>query len=189
LNHTKPEDSKEERSLKNILATILVVVSLLMIDARAGFCRETVTAWPQQAEESSAQQKSQGAQNPGATTSSSAGQTQPARLDDKARKIKHMVEKIGVAGRLTLYLKNGEELYGSVVRYDEESLQVAEIDLQQVVTVQYRNVKKVREDYGKPNPFTGKRNSPAKGIKIGIAIGVLFLAIGLPIIGLASSKD
>jgi hypothetical protein len=175
--------------LKNILTAILVVISLLMIDVRVGFCQEAIATRPQRAEDTSTQQQPQGAQSQGPTTPSSGGQAQPAKLDDKARKIKRMIEKIGVAGRLTLYLKNGEELYGSVVRYDEESLQVAEIDLKQVVTIQYKNVKKVRDDYGKPNPFTGKRNNTAKGIKIGIAIGVFFLAIGLPIIAIASSKD
>lgn len=116
-------------------------------------------------------------------------QTTTPKLDEKARKIKRVVEKVGVAGKLTLYLKNGEELYGNVVRYDEESVQITEVDLKQLVTVQYVNVKKVRENYGNPDPITGKRHNPSKGIRTGLTVGLLFLAIGLPIIAVASIKD
>jgi sRNA-binding regulator protein Hfq len=173
--------------LKNIFTAMLIVVSLLLLNTRPGICREQAQT-VERALENSSQTQLQSNQNQGAASSSNAGQTTPVKLDDKARKVKRMVSKIGVAGRLTLYLRNGEELYGSVVSYDEESLQIAEIDLKQVVTVQYRNVKKVREDYGKRDLLTGKRTNPSKGIKIGVAVGLLFL-IALPIIIVASSKD
>jgi sRNA-binding regulator protein Hfq len=160
-----------------------------MLDARAGICQEAVKTLPLRAEETSTQQQSQAAQqNQGTPATSSAAQTQPARLDDKARKIKRTVEKIGVGGKLTLYLKNGEDLYGSVVRYDEEGVQITEIDLKQVVTVQYKNIKKVREDYGNPNIFTGKRNNPPKGIRIGVLAAALAFAF-LPIIVVLTAKD
>ncbi|MBD0369274.1 MAG: hypothetical protein ICV60_00355 [Pyrinomonadaceae bacterium] len=172
--------------MKNILTAILVVISLLMLDVRAGICQQSNPAKPSTTGEVSKQptQSGQGA-------SSNAGQTAtaPAPLDDKARKIRRMVQKIGVAGRLTLYLKNGEEFYGSVVSYDEESLRIAEIDLKQVVTVQYRNIKRIREDYGKRDPLTGQRSNPPKGFKIGLSVGLLFVALALPIIVLASAKD
>jgi hypothetical protein len=145
-----------KRSLKNILTTILIVISLLIFNVRTGVCQNT---------------------------------TAPVTLDEKAQKIKRVVQKIGVAGRLTLYLKNDEKLYGSVVSYDEESLQIAEIDLKQVLTIQYRNIKKVREDYGKRDPITGRRSNPSKGVKIGITVGLLFTAIAVPLIAIASMKD
>jgi len=167
------------------MTAILVVASLMMLNARPVACQEVAAA--KKAEEVSGQEQPQGAQ--AQTTSSGQRQTQAPPLDDKARKIKRMVEKIGVAGRLTLYLRNDEKLYGSVVRYDAESVEVAEVDLKQVVTIQYRNIKKVREDYGKRDPITGKRSNPPKGIKIGIAAGLLFVAVGLPIVVLASMKD
>ncbi|HKS29407.1 MAG TPA: hypothetical protein VJS44_16370 [Pyrinomonadaceae bacterium] len=150
--------------MKNILTAILIA-SLIMLSARVGLCQQ-------------------------ATATPAAKQTQSAPpLDEKARKIKRMVEKIGVAGRLTLYLQNGDKLHGSVVQYDAESVQVAEIDLKQVITIQYRYIKKIREDYGKRDPLTGVRSNPPKGFKIGLTVGLLFVAIGLPIIVLASMKD
>ena len=166
---------------------IFIVVSLLMLDTRMVVCQESVAAGQGQAAESSTQQPAQSVQNGNSATANRA-QTSPAQLDDRARKIKRTVEKIGVAGKLTLYLKNGEDFYGSVVSYDEESLQIAEIDLKQVVTVQYRNVKKVREGYGNPNLFTGKRNNPPKGIRVGVMAALLVFAF-LPILVVLSSKD
>jgi hypothetical protein len=171
--------------LRSILTAILIVISLLMLDVRAGVCQEAATSTQRETTEASPQpqQRPQGAQG------QATGQTPSATLDDKARKIKRTVEKIGVAGRLTLYLKNGEELYGSVVHYDAESLQIAEVELKQVVTIQYRNVKKVREGYANPDPLTGKRINPPKGVRIGILATVLVLGLGLPIIALATMKD
>lgn len=175
--------------MRKTLTAILISVSLLMLDARMVVCRESVAAKQSLTAESSApQQQSQSAQS-GSAAKASGAQTSPVQLDERSRKIKRTVEKIGVAGRLTLYLKNGEELYGSVVRYDDESLQIAEVDLKQIVTVQYKNVKKVREDYGRPNILTGKRSNPSKGFKIGIAAAVFAFAIGFPILLLATSKD
>lgn len=151
--------------MRETLTSILIALSLLMIDARPAFCQ-------------------------GASASQSAGaKMSSVQLDEKARKIKRTVEKIGVAGKLTLYLKNGEELYGNVVSYDEEGLQITEIDLKRVVSVQYRNIKRVREGYGNPNLLTGKRTNPPKGVKVGIIVAALFLALGLPVIALAAAKD
>lgn len=137
--------------------TATIIVSLLMFGARTGVA----------------------GQQPGAAANT---QSQPAQSDVKARKIKRVVEKIGVAGKLTLYLKNGEELYGNVVAYDEESVRITEIDLKQVVTIQYKNIKRVREGYGNPNLFTGKRANPPKGVKTAATVGLLFLVICLPIL-------
>lgn len=157
--------------VKSIFTSILLVVSILMLDVRPGICGQ--------------QSQSEGGQ--AATTT--AASVPPAKLDDRARKVKRTVEKIGVGGRLTLYLKNGDELYGSVVSYTEDGVQITEVDLKQVLTIQYRNVKKVREDYGKRDLLTGKRSNPPKGFKIGVAVGLLFVAVGLPIIALAGMKD
>ncbi|MCA1558365.1 MAG: hypothetical protein LC731_07495 [Acidobacteria bacterium] len=172
--------------MKNIMTAILLVASLLMLNVRAGICQESAATKEGGTKESSTQKQSQAAQQQGTNNSASA---QPAKLDDKARKIKRVVEKVGISGRITLFLKNGEELYGNLVSYDEESVQITEVDLKKVVTVQYRNVKRVREGYGAPVPFTGKRRSPSKGEQIGIAAGLLFVVLALPLIILASAKD
>ena len=174
--------------MKNIFTALLLVTAILMLDVRVGFCQESATSSKEVVtKETSAQQQSQTGQNQqGTNTAQSA---QPVKLDDKARKIKRTVAQIGVAGRITLYLKNGEELYGNVVSYGEESVQITEVDLKQVVTVQYRNIKRVRDGYGAPEPFTGKRRNPSKGVKIGLTAGLFAFILLLPIIAVASSKD
>lgn len=172
--------------MSKTLTSIFIAVSLLMLDAHVLFCQQPVAAGQSLTAEASTKEQ---AQSGNATTSNSAPAQSGVPLDEKSQKVKRNVEKIGVAGRLTLYLKNGEELYGSVVSYDAESLKIAEVDLKQVITVQYKNIKKVREGYGNRDLFTGKRVNPPKGVKIGIIVGVIFLAFGLPIIGLAAAKD
>src|SRR3712207_3954484 len=117
-----------------------------MLDVRVGICQVGAASTQQQTQSTGGQTT----QAPASTT-----QVPPAKLDDRARRVKRTVEKIGVGGRLTLYLKNGDTLYGSVVRYTEEDVQITEVDLKQVLTIQFRNVKKVREDYGKRDLITG----------------------------------
>lgn len=173
--------------MRKIFTAICIAASLSMVDVRMVVCQVAGTAQRDPSKIASAGQQAQSEQK-GSAATTRAAQLPPVQLDEKSRKIKRTVQKIGVAGRLTLYLKNGEELYGSIVRYDEESLQVAEVDLKQVVTVQYGNVRKVREDYGKPNIFTGKRTNPPKGVRIGVVAAALVFAF-LPIIALVTIKD
>jgi sRNA-binding regulator protein Hfq len=113
----------------------------------------------------------------------------PTPPDKRVEKIKRTVQKIGIGSKITVFLNNGDELHGAVSMIDAESFQVAEIDLHQVFTLQYKHVKKVRSGYDYINPFTGKRVSEPKGLKIGITAGLFFLIIGLPIIVLSSMKD
>jgi hypothetical protein len=91
------------------------------------------------------------------------------------------VRKIGIGSKITVFLNNGDELHGAVSQIDAESFQVAEIDLHQVFTLQYKYVKKVRSGYGGINLLTGKRTSPPRGVKIGVLVGSL-AALALPIV-------
>ena len=166
--------------MRSILPAIVITLSLLMLDARPVMCQEASAAQPV-ASSSGAPAQSSVQQQQNAAPQSAA--QKPAQLDERARKIKRIVEKVGVAGKLTLYLKNGEDLYGNVVAIDDESFQITEVDLKRVVTIQYKNVKNVREGYGNKNLF-GQRPNPPKGINIAIAAGLLFIAIGVPLIAL-----
>jgi hypothetical protein len=123
------------------------------------------------------------------TGSSNASQSSPAPTDKHLEKIRRTVRKIGIGSKITAFLNNGDELHGAVTQIDVESFQVAEIDLHQVFTLQYKNVKKVREGYQGVNLFTGKRVSHPRGLRIGVLVGALFLTLGLPIIFLATAKD
>ena len=72
-------------------------------------------------------------------------------------------------------LNNGNERYGSIERLDEDSFQVAEVDLKQVFTVAYSDVKKVRVGYGNTNQFTGKRWNPIWAKISLVAVIVMFV--------------
>ena len=108
-----------------------------------------------------------------------------------AEKIKRAVEEIGMAQKITVILKSGDDdLHGAVTRIGKDEFEVAEVDFQRVVTVQYANVKKLRSGYGRTNLFTGKRiSSPPRALRIAATVGALFLVIGMPLIIVATTKD
>ena len=108
-----------------------------------------------------------------------------------AEKIKRAVEEIGVAQKITVIFKSGnDDLHGAVTKIGKDEFEIAEVDFQRVITVQYTNVKKIRSGYGRINLFTGKRISPPpRAVGIAVTVGALFLVIGLPLIVLATIKD
>jgi len=101
----------------------------------------------------------------------------PAREDHKAEQIKSKLGSLGIASRVTIMLNNGNERYGSIERLDKDTFQIAEVDLKQVFTVSYSEVKKVRVGYGTPNQFTGKRWNPIWA-KISLVAAVVLLIVG-----------
>jgi hypothetical protein len=72
-------------------------------------------------------------------------------------------------------LNNGNERYGSIERLDEDSFQFDEVDLKQVFTVAYSDVKNVRVGYGNTNQFTGKRWNPIWAKISLVAVIVMFV--------------
>jgi hypothetical protein len=104
------------------------------------------------------------------------------QLPPSEQKVKDSVDKIGIGGRITVVLINGEERYGSVTDVGSTSFEIVEVDLRQKVTIDYTDVKKVRRNYGGKNSISGKRPNPMWGLIAGVAIfGTLFivLAVGL----------
>ena len=124
------------------------------------------------------------------TPASSPRASQRPVLSD-AEKIKRAVEEIGMSQKITVILKSGDDdLHGAVTRIGKDEFEVAEVDFQRVITVQYTNVKKIRSGYGGTNLFTGKRtSSPPRALRIAITVGALFLVIGMPLIIVATTKD
>ena len=104
----------------------------------------------------------------------------PTKEDRRTEQIKWKLRSLGIASRVTIMLNNGNDRYGSIERIDEDTFQLAEVDLKQVVTVSYSGVKKVREGYGNPNQFTGKRWNPIWA-KISVAALVILFAVVVPL--------
>jgi len=123
----------------------------------------------------------------GAKQNAQAGQ-KPTPTDKQVEKVKRTVSKVGVAQKITIFLKNGDSLHGTVAQIGEDSFQVSEVDFRQTLTVRYDDVKKVRSGYGGINLLTGRRTSPPRGLRIAL-FSALAATLVIPIIMVAVSKD
>ena len=110
-------------------------------------------------------------------------------VDPAVEKLRREIDRIGIAQKITVFLKNGDVLHGALTKIDKDEFAIAEVDFQGIFTIQYKDVKKVRGGYGGINLLTGKRASPPRWARIAAPLGALFLVIGLPIIILANTKD
>jgi len=97
----------------------------------------------------------------------------------QAQKVKDQVQKLGVAKKVTVILLTGKEYYGSISKIESDSFEIAEVDLKQRITFDYKDVKKARKGYGGWNSFVGKRVNPRNNMIAGIAVvgGLFGLAI------------
>jgi hypothetical protein len=108
------------------------------------------------------------------------------QLDAKAQEIKNQITKIGLGGDITIIGNNRREFYGSLLEIKDESVSINEIDQKAIVEIKYRDIKKVRKDYGSSKDRLGNRIRPRKHL-IGLIIGAV--AILIPVILVASAKD
>ncbi|MCI0485674.1 MAG: hypothetical protein L0229_03645 [Blastocatellia bacterium] len=112
-------------------------------------------------------------------------QTDPV-LSKQAQEVKKKVEKIAIGGDISVRLPSGKELYGTVSRIEDESFEIAEVDLKRIISIKYSDVKKVWKGYGGKGLLSGKRPNPRTSKIWFIAvIGVIF---ALAAIGLNSTK-
>ena len=104
----------------------------------------------------------------------------PQNTPSKVQKMKDQVQKVGVAGDVTVRLLTGKEYYGSITDIEPDSFEIAEVDLKQRMTFDYKDVKKVRKGYGDRYWLTGKRLSPRAEVIITIAVlGSIITLVGV----------
>jgi len=112
-------------------------------------------------------------------------QNNPAS-SSQVQKVKDQVQQIGIAKKVTVILLSGKEYYGAISKIESDSFEIAEVDLIQRITFDYRDVKKARKGYGGWNYFTGKRVNPRTNLIAGVAVvGGLF---GLAIFAASQTK-
>ena len=104
----------------------------------------------------------------------------PSKEDQQAEKIKLKVQDLGMSTRITVIMKNGKQYYGSVAQIGDDSFQVLEVDQRQLITIAYKDAKKVWFDYGNPNPFTGRRWNPKWG-RIALLGVIAMIGILIPL--------
>ena len=74
--------------------------------------------------------------NPGHPKQRSADQS-ASNSNPQAEKIKSLVKKTGTGGKITARLADGRTYHGKIKLIDEDNFQVDEVDLKQVVTINY----------------------------------------------------
>ena len=121
------------------------------------------------------------AQTPAKQTPTPSQTQKLAPADKQIEKIKRVVNKVAVGNRITVYLKNGDDLHGTVTNISANDFDIAEVDFHKLLTINYTDVKKVREGYGEINLLTGKRRSVPRGFRIATIAGLAALLI-IPII-------
>lgn len=171
--------------MKRVRLSIPVVLCLLLTHQQSIVFGQSPQAWlagAQAARANNLAVASGPGQQPG-----SPPQTAPA--DPATERVRQSVEKTGMAQKITVFLKNGDALHGTVTKIDKDEFAIAEVDFQRIFTIQYKDVKKIRSGYGGINLLSGKRASPPRWVRIAAPLGALFLIIGLPIIVLANTKD
>jgi hypothetical protein len=138
--------------VKRSISLALILPTLLAVNARIAVC----------------QQPSQ----------SSAPQT-AAKPNAHDEKIYSQVFKLGVGQDVTVKLNSGKDWHGRISSIEETGFKLVEVDLEQVILINYRDTKKVYEGYTQKNAF-GQRINPhtrkISGIVIGAAL-VGFLLI------------
>jgi len=109
----------------------------------------------------------------------------PQNIPPQVQKVKDQVQNLGIAEDVTVILLTGKEYYGAIRKIEPDSFEIAEVDLKQKMSFDYKDVKKVRKGYG-GRGFGGKRVNPRTNMIVSIAvIGGL---LGLAFCALSQSK-
>lgn len=168
--------------MKRDCLILLISMCLITMSAPQGLCKGLQAADEFSKETTATLQAEGGVQDKEKQPQAdkSASPRTAGKEDRRADQIKGKVRSLGIASRVTIILNNGNERYGSIERLDEDSFQLAEVDLNQVFTVAYSDVKKVREGYGNTNKFTGKRWNPIWA-KISLVAVVVMFVVVLPL--------
>jgi hypothetical protein len=99
----------------------------------------------------------------------------PQNSPSRVQKVKDQVQKFGMAEDVTVILLTGKEYYGAISKIEPDSFEIAEVDLRQKMSFDYKDVKKARKGYGDRHLITGKRVNPRTEVIIAIvAVGALF---------------
>ena len=168
--------------MKSHYLIVFVSICLMTVSAPKGLCKGSPREGAFMQETTGRVQTQEGEQEkkkqPQADKSASPRTT--TKDGRKAEQIKWKLRGLGIASRVTVALNNGNERYGSIEQIGEDSFQLAEVDMKQVFTISYNDVKKVREGYGNPNQFTGKRWNPIWA-KISLIAVVVLLVVVVPL--------
>lgn len=95
----------------------------------------------------------------------------------KAVKVKQQAAKIGVLGKVTVYMPNGDEFYGNIRSLGADDFTINEVDLHRQITLRYDEVRRIRRGYGEGRSIYGKRIHPHTKLIVTLAVVGGLLAI------------
>src|SRR5215510_15056900 len=86
--------------------------------------------------------------------------------------VKDYVQKIGQGKDVTVIMFSGVEYYGAISKIEDDSFEIAEVDLKQMVAISYADVMKVGRGYsemnssGRRQKFPSRQDDPAQERRI-----------------------
>jgi hypothetical protein len=109
----------------------------------------------------------------GEMNSSGKRQNDPA-LARRIPILKDQVQKLGMGEDVTVIMLSGVEYYGSISKIEEDSFEIAEVDLKQMVAISYADLYSVEKGYGEMSSSTGTRRKgvSTRSFWIFVVVGV-----------------
>jgi hypothetical protein len=114
-------------------------------------------------------------------------QNNPAS-SSRIQRVKDQVQTIGVGEDVTVILSSGLEYYGEISKVEADNFEIDEIDLKQIISIAYANVKKVEKGYGKMNSSSGKRQKGSRS-KLILTIASVGASVGFLLWGISKMKS
>jgi hypothetical protein len=145
--------------VKKSLLIVLILLVAFAVNTSIGYCQQP---------------------NPSNASPNSSGP------DAHALKIRHQLEYLGYGRDVTVRLRHGRDYHGRIVDTGVDSFRLDEVDLRQVVSVSYSDIKRIDAGYRgqsligntRPNPHTSKIIAFATLGGLAIFLGVLVHSMG-----------
>ena len=100
-----------------------------------------------------------------------------AQLTPESQRIRAKIEVLDPNSKMTVKMRDGRELHGSLESSAPESFALNEVDQRMTLTIRYDEVASIARNYGREG-FLGRRVSPKKNLIAGvIIIGVLLMIV------------
>lgn len=106
----------------------------------------------------------------------------------RIQRVKDQIQTIGVGEDVTVILSSGLEYYGEIGKIEADNFEIDDIDLRQMVTIAYTDVKKVEKGYGKMNSSSGKRQKGSRS-KLILAVAGVGASVGFLLWGISKMKN
>src|SRR5258708_35233910 len=120
-------------TMKNSLLITAILLAAIAVNAPAGFCQQP---------------------NPSTASPNASGP------DAHALKIRHQLEFMGYGRDVTVRLRHGRDYHGRIVDTGDESFRIDEVDMRQVITIRYSDIKRVDAGYMQKSLIGNTRHNP-----------------------------